>query len=128
MACSAHLFSPLHCPSMHSPSSSRFISARPSSATAFGRPPLIVTFLSCSSMLFPALWIYFGQLSLASSSLRLICIAVLLQASSSSIIHLGNRIPHQIAMLAVALECVWLCSRWIKRFQGNPIVEFTWEY
>jgi len=55
-------------------------------------------------------------------------IAVLLQASSSSIIHLGTWIPHQNAAIAFALECVWLCSRWIKWFQVTTIVGFTWEY
>src|SRR5271154_560531 len=43
-------------------------------------------------------------------------VAILLQASSSSLIHLSNRIPYQNAAVAFALECVLLSSQWIIRF------------
>src|SRR5271170_1332194 len=43
-------------------------------------------------------------------------VAFLLQASSSSLIHLSNRIPYQNAAVTFALECVLLCPQWIRQF------------
>jgi len=88
-------------------------------------PYLPVTILNATPGISDLFW---SSILLLLLPYSLFGLALLLQASSSSIIHLGNSIPHHNAAIACALECVLFCFRWKKWVQVNPIAEFPWEY